>query len=175
MTDWRDDKHWSDRFVPEIKAIAGRYLLMVAPEIEDIERNSDLITLHMNTVRIACRIRRSEYIQYADEFTIRCHRAQGGKTELEKIIEGWGDYLFYGIADTDEQRLQCWALLDLRVFRTWWSNQLLRLPRGAIPGTLHYNRDGSSSFLAFRYSDLPANFVIARQAAKHNDVEPRHE
>jgi len=175
MTHWREDKHWSDRFLPEIKAIVGRYLLMAAPEIEDIERNSDLITLQMNTVRVACRIRRPEYIQYGDEFTIRCRRTHGGKTELEKIIEGWGDYLFYGIADVDEQRLRCWALLDLRVFRSWWSSQLWQLPEGVMPGTLHHNSDGSSSFLVFRYSDLPPNFVIARQIADQDVVGTQHE
>ena len=59
---------------------------------EDAERNTDLIVLKLDAVRIACRVRNHEYItRYGDEFTIRAERPSGVKTELAKIIDGWGD------------------------------------------------------------------------------------
>ena len=77
-TPWRHDKRWSDRFLPEIKRILGEYLIGEPREAEDIERNTDLIVLKMEAVRIACRIRKYEYLlQYPGEFTIRAARPSG--------------------------------------------------------------------------------------------------
>ena len=53
---------------------------------------------------------------YPNEFTIRTVRPSGAQTELGKIIEGWGDYFFYGFADAQESGLFSWALCDLKVF-----------------------------------------------------------
>src|SRR4030042_5530071 len=105
---WGRDKQWSDRFIPEIKGILGQYLIGEAKE-EDQERNTDLIVLKMEVVRVACRIRKYEYIiKYGDEFTIRSSRPSGAKTELTKILEGWGNYLFYGFSNEHENQLYKW-------------------------------------------------------------------
>jgi len=162
MSDWRTDKAAADRLVPNIKFILGHYLIDHAPVEEDQQRNTDLIVLTMQPLRVACRIRRFEYLSsYRDEFTIRSDRPSGAKTELAKIVEGWGDYLFYGFASPNGDALAFWFLGDLVVFRRWFSEALAALPAGASPGTLHHNRDKSSSFLAFQLKDLPPEFVIA--------------
>ena len=95
---WQTDKLWSDRFVPEIKSALGQVLIDVADRDEDTLRNTDLITLKLRGgLRIACRIRKHEYLsRYADEFTLRCSRPSGAETEIDKLLSGWGDYLFYG-------------------------------------------------------------------------------
>jgi hypothetical protein len=65
---------------------------------------------------VAVRLRRDGYAQrFADQFTIRYHRASGAKTELDKIIEGFGDWMFYG--HTDSTGLSAWMLVDLAVLR----------------------------------------------------------
>jgi hypothetical protein len=162
MTDWQENKKWSDQFIPEIKSILGYYLIGPAPEDEDREHNTDLIVLSMRPVRIACRVRRFKYWRsYRDEFTIRCSLPNGYKTELTKIIEGFGDYLFYGFADEDEFTLHAWALAQLNTFRLWHSRQLARSGAMDFPGIQKPNHDGSSEFRAFKWLDFPGDFVIA--------------
>ena len=118
MTDWKADKRWSDRFLPEIKAILGTHLIGEPPVEEDAERNTDLMVLKMEAVRIGCRIRRHKYlVAFGNEFTIRAGRPSGAKTELAKIVEGWGDYFFYGFSNAEHHELAAWFLGDLRVFR----------------------------------------------------------
>ena len=106
MRAWQLDKRWADRFLPEIKRILGEHLIGEPPEEEDQEHNTDLMVLKMDAVRVACRVRRNQYIdRYGDEFTIRAGRPNGSKTELTKIVEGWGDYFFYGFSDENETAL----------------------------------------------------------------------
>ena len=145
----------------EIKAILGVHLIGEPPVEEDAERNTDLIVLKMEAVRIGCRIRRFPYhAKYGDEFTIRAGRPSGVKTELTKIIEGWGDYFFYGFSDEDERRLLSWRLGDFKAFRLWFNRQLV-VNHGVIPGAARVNGDKSSNFSAFRWDNIEG-FEIAR-------------
>lgn len=98
--------------------------------------------------------------QYPDEFTIRASRPSGAKTELPKILEGWGDYIFYGFATEDVTELAAWTLGSLNVFRLWHHRELWA---GRRPGVGKANGDGSSEFRAYSLADLPAEFVVARK------------
>lgn len=159
---WAEDKRWSDRFLPEIKRILGEHLIGEPPHEEDAERNTDLIVLRMEAVRIGCRVRKHQYAnRYGGEFTIREGRPSGVKTELAKIIEGWGDYLLYGFSDETEHALHQWFLGDMRVFRLWF-NQSIVINKGKVPGFQNKNSDSAASwFRAFKISDLPKEFVVA--------------
>jgi len=162
MDNWKDDKRWSDIFLVEIKRVLGEYLISAAPIEEDAERNTDLIVLKLDAVRIGCRIRRFEYYQrYPNEFTIRSGRPSGVKTELTKIIEGWGDYFFYGFSNEEESNLIAWSLCDLKVFRLWFNREIC-VNKGKYPGASKTNNDNSSNFLAFTFSNLPKEFLIAQ-------------
>lgn len=155
---WQADKRWSDRFLPEIKAIIGYHLIVEPPTTEDAEHNTDLIVLGFDSVRVACRIRKNEYMRrYGDEFTIRAGRPSGMKTELTKIVEGWGDYIFYGFCDENEERLASWFIGDLKRFRLHYMRQLAR---GNTGWKSKENHDNSSSFVAFK-RDCIDGFVIA--------------
>ena len=163
MNQWQRDKKWADKFLPEIKSILGRYLIGEAPREEDAEHNTDLIVLKMDAVRIGCRMRKYDYlIMYGDEFTIRSGRPSGMKTELTKIIEGWGDYFFYGFSDADETQIARWTLADMKVFRLWYNRKLARAKSMSFPGIKKDNSDGSSSFVAFRWADFPDDFIVSR-------------
>lgn len=162
MTSWQNDKRWSDGLMTEIKAILGVHLIGEPPIEEDAERNTDLMVLRMDAVRIGCRVRRHQYLsRYGDEFTIRAGRPSGVKTELTKIIEGWGDYFFYGFADEGGRRLSAWTLADMNVFRRSYMRMLAASEPGVFPGIGKMNADGSSSFAAFRWQEFPPDFVIA--------------
>lgn len=160
---WENDKRWSDRFLPEIKGILGLHLIGEPPLEEDAQHNTDLIVLRMEAVRIGCRVRRFNaynHPDYRDEFTIREGRPSGAKTEMTKIIEGWGDYFFYGFADDAEANLEKWTLADLRVFRVAFMRHIV-MNDGDLPGQRMSNHDNSSWFRAFRWEDLPADLVVA--------------
>jgi hypothetical protein len=152
---WEQEKKWSDRFIPEIKSILGQCLMRCGDIEEDAMENTDLITLILDPVRVACRVRRNKYLQYIGEFTVRAALPTGVPTELEKILDGYGDLLFYGFCDTAEQALVYWRLLDLDVFR-----DVYRHPLG-YTGEPRTNTDRSSDFRAFRINRFPASLVVA--------------
>lgn len=175
--DWRADKVFSDQFLPEIKQILGLHLIAESPIEEDQKRNTDLIVLRLDAIRIGCRVRRTkgkpftdardgyerqrDYLkEYGDEFTIRLSRPSGNETELAKIISGWGDYFFYGFGDEESGTLARWGLGDLRVFRRWFAGYMAR-NGGKWPGVTKRNRDGSSELRAFKWRDPPSSFVVA--------------
>lgn len=140
--------------------ILGLHLIGEPALEEDVERNTDLIVLKMEAVRIACRIRRYEYFdKYPNEITIRSGRPTGTKTELTKIIEGWGDYFFYGFSTGDERALCAWKLCSLNAFRIWFNRQIVK-NKGVVPGQPKDNSDNSSSFIAFKTNDIN-DFIIA--------------
>lgn len=160
---WEADHGWADRYLPVVKRILGEHLIGVAPLEEDRLRNTDLIVLRLDAIRVACRIRRHQYLgAYSEEFTLRSGRPHGTETELTKVVRGWGDYLFYGFAAAGGDGLAAWVLGDLDEFRLWFQRQLV-LQGGVVPGTCHHNADGSSAFHAFALADLPSAFVVARQ------------
>jgi hypothetical protein len=159
------DFGWQRRFIPRIKQVLAEHLVVEAPFEEDARHNTDLIVLKLDTVRVACRLRRSEYAQqYAGEFTIRTSRPSGAETELAKVLSGWGDYIFYGFANpSGPPDLTKWILGDLNVFRLWHHRTLSTMPSGRFPGTQKRNFDGSSEFRAYRIDDLPQSFLRDRQ------------
>jgi hypothetical protein len=159
MNDWTADKRWSDKFLPQIKRILGEHLIGEPSIEEDAERNTDLIVLKMEAVRIACRVRRYEYLaRYGDQFTIRKGRPSGVKTELTKIIEGWGNYFFYGFSDEQGEVLAKWILCDLNALRLYINRELYAK---RIPWESKQNADGSSDFACFRYAEIPG-FLFAQ-------------
>ncbi len=138
----------------------GKHLLQIAPVEEDMNFNTDLIVLKMNSVRIACRVRRYKYLDsYSDQFTIRSGRPNGTKTELTKIIEGWGDFLFYGFCDEEEQSIPKWFLGDLKIFRLWFSRELVN---HQYSWNKQKNKDNSSDFIGFYLLEMPVGFIIAQ-------------
>src|SRR3990172_2510862 len=160
MTDWKSDKSWSDAYLPTVKAILGQCLIGEASREDDQERNTDLIVLKMDAVRIACRLRRPGYLDnYGPQFTIRFTRPSGVKSEFAKIIEGWGDYFFYGFANEHPPVIDRWFVGDLKAFRL---HVMMSMNKngGRIPADDIPNEDGSSRFLAFKCQTMPKEFFV---------------
>lgn len=155
---WRAGKKWSDKFIPEIKAILGVNLMCEPHVSEDQERNTDLIVMNMESCRIACRVRSYQYLEnYGSEFTIRA-RNGSSKTEIHKVLDGWGDYIFYGFADANEKRLARWFIGDLNIFRK---------NHNALMGETIPNFDGRTALTAYRVDALPREFVVAWGGTSH--------
>lgn len=157
MKVWEGDKQWSDTFIPQIKRALGEHLIVAGNWQQDCKEASDLLTFKLGEFRVGCRIRRNHYLEkYYQEFTIRQSRASGNKTEMEKIMEGWGSHFFYGFANGSGVSVVNWFLADLNVFReTIRLNPQLLEKRGEIP-------DGhGTKFYSFFRSDFPPEFIKA--------------
>ena len=134
-----EDRQWSDRFIPRIREIVGPHLLVPSSFEEDTERAADLVILRARDMTIACRVRRHGYLaRYPGQFTIRCQRDSGAATELEKIVNGWGDWMFYGHSNASEDGIERWWLLDLAA----WRAHMIR-DKGTIKMGKQPNGDGT--------------------------------
>jgi hypothetical protein len=161
---YRNNRAWSDQYMDEVKRILSTYFSAPVTEgslIEDLKQNTDLKVLCKDNISIAVRIRRQDFIyRYGNEFTIRRLNHQRKKTEFQKIIEGWGDYFFYGFADEcSPPNLLHWYLADLSVFREVRNDPE---KKRKIQYKEEKNHDGSPDFYAFKWEGFPANFIVQK-------------
>ncbi len=131
---------WQEQFLPEVKKIVGPLLLMEAPLEIDQTQATDLMVLTGKDMRIGCRMRGAGYAdQYPWDFTVRSRYDTGTETELHKIMQGWGDWMFYGhAAAEDSTDIVRWLLIDLEAFRVHFPS--LKDGRAYIE---KHNTDGS--------------------------------
>ncbi len=154
------DRRWSDIFIPAVKQIVGPLLLEVSSFDVDTKQAADMIVLNARDKAIAVRVRRPGYAdRYPFEFTIRAERDSGTKTELEKIVDGFGDWMFYGHAQEDSVNINRWMVIDLHAWRAV-------LIRKQAPCKKQNNGDGTH-FVAFDVRDLPKNLLIASSFLLH--------
>jgi len=155
---YQTDRQWSDQFIPEIRRVVGPHLL--EPSTLDCDRSeaTDLIVLTAKDMRIAARVRRHGFaVQYPYEFTIRSSRPSGVKTELKKITEGWGDWLFYGHqAEPNSRVIHPWWIIDLHA----WRDQMIWSKRSAGSPKEMKNRDGVG-FHVFDIRNFDPSILIA--------------
>jgi len=151
VLDYEFDRQWSDKFVPEVCKIVGPLALQPARYERDVKEASDLTGIKGRDIAVAARIRRHGYaVRYPRQFTIRCDRPSGTKTELRKICDGFADWFFYGHASKDEKTITDWMLIDLHRLRAAfiYFPCLLRNPQEPACGT-GKNKDG----IQFRWFD----------------------
>ncbi|MEM7470723.1 MAG: hypothetical protein AAF340_05170, partial [Pseudomonadota bacterium] len=153
MNCYPSNRRWSDRFLPEIKQIIGSHLLETAPDPEDHFNATDLMMLDARDMRIAARVRRPGYAgRYPNQITIRSKLPSGAPTELSKIVNGKGDWMFYGHSNASQDGIAHWSLIDLRAFRAG----LIRHTQNGWPIRMgdRTNPDGSG-FKWFDVSSFP--------------------
>ena len=122
---------------------------------DDINFNTDFVVHTVSGMRVAARVRSNQYMaRYGGEFTIRSKTRHNCRTELDKLIDGWGDFLFYGFSDEAGDSLAQWMIGDLQVWREWNAG---RTDAGMQQG----NFDGTG-FRAYRIKDLPTDFVVCQ-------------
>jgi hypothetical protein len=171
MAGWEADKRQTDPYLPMVKAICGAYLLDEAPPEEDRDRNTDLMVLRIGGLRIGVRLRSPQYwnkhygkIWVREEFTMRDSRPHGAATEWDKMLEGFGDYFFYGFRTERPPHLWGFGLLNLGVFRPWVLDFYRQWQ--AWPGRQLPNGDGSSTFRALRWDGVPPSAIVTMYPAR---------
>lgn len=169
---YQDDRAFSDRYLAQLCRLIGPHLLVPSSLEQDMKEAADLVVLRARDLTIACRVRRpmKDYaVRFPNEFTIRSRRDSGASTEFDKIINGWGDWLFYGHATSTFPQIAPWWLIDLSAFRA-------HLIRKASIKQLKYgenaNGDGTY-FYWFRVDSFPADppILVAQSEAP---VSPRY-
>lgn len=134
--------------MPLIRQIVGFYVTVTGSHWEDCQENTDLRILKASGLTISCRLRKHQYFCYRHEFTLRTRSRSGAPTEFDKVKQGFGDRMFYGIAnqgDRVENGLLCWSLIDLNAFRYHMIEHY-----DDVFWTPQYNLDGTQ-FGVFQY------------------------
>lgn len=143
MSGYVQDRQWSDRFIPHIKCIVGPRLMAESSFDVDTKQATDLIILRARNMMVAARVRRPGYFsRYPHEFTIRSDRDSGAETELQKVVNGFGDWMFYGHADETERHIAHWHLIDLHAWRAHMIRDGQREKRQLVHGKKS-NGDGT--------------------------------
>lgn len=150
---YHHERKWSDKFLIPIARELGETFIVPAPAKEDMCQNTDLIVFKHRNHTYAARVRRHQYSKFKDDFTIRCGALGEGKTEFDKIMDGFGDYMFYGISNEDEDGFSCYSIIDLNVFR---------VHQEKIKGDLNENQDGTK-FLAYKYDSFPKELIVIQR------------
>lgn len=156
------DRRWSDAFIPAIKQVVGPLLLEESSFEVDTQQAADLVVMNARDKTIACRVRRAGYAdRYGYEFTIRSARDNGAKTELEKIIDGFGDWMFYGHAHQDGMNVSRWMVISLPALRA-------AIIRKQAKPMKQSNGDGTH-FVAFDVRNMPGSCIVSASFKIENE------
>lgn len=119
MGSYGKDRKWSDQFNDPIRGIIGPLLLKTTSLEVDMKQAADFdVVFTAQNITIASRMRKHRYLaKYSQQFTVRSIRSNGVVTELAKIMNGFGDWFFYGFADETNTKIYKWWIIDLDSFR----------------------------------------------------------
>jgi hypothetical protein len=155
MGTYSNDRPWSDSFIPELRRLIGPHLLSPSSFEQDTCEAADLVVLKARDMTIACRVRRPEYaMNFRGEFTLRCKRDSGAKTELAKVAEGWGDWFFYGFATGVGVGIYPWSLIDLSAFRAAFVRQGFTRNGSSTTPTVNWGRRSNGDGTAFAWFEI---------------------
>ncbi|MEO5366654.1 MAG: hypothetical protein H7831_09930 [Magnetococcus sp. WYHC-3] len=141
------------KFADIIKQILGRQFIGQDP-VMDREQATDFLVLNVKPFKVACRLRTLRYYDFRDQFTIRWKLSSGGQTEIDKIRAGFGDYIFYGFVNKEENKIIDYFIGDLNVFRQHEST--------IVPGIFSNCDDNPSMLAAYNIASFPMEFIIKR-------------
>ncbi len=152
--DFKRDFDWGRKYIVCIKRALCNFVLEEAPISLDQREATDLMILDAKDVRYACRMREAGYDKkYGYQFTIRTGRPTGAKTELAKILDGFGDRFFYGFASERGIAIKRWCLIDLHTFRREYSYLAKK--------ALHRRNSDRTTFDAWDVRNCPASLLIS--------------
>lgn len=160
-----NDASFAGKMTPLVIQIVGPHLLVPASLDLDRREATDLIVLTARDMRIAARVRRYGYYNFRHEFTLRAKRDSGVTTELTKIINGWGDWLFYGHASQDAMIIEHWMIICLKAFRAALIRHESSLHMGMRPncdGETYFSWYDVRSFLPYEPKILVATNIDFR-------------
>ena len=161
MADWVQLKKESDKYNPDIISILNKTFntnFKTSNTNDDMYHNCDFYSQEEDKepIKVSARIRDIKYFKlYGHQITIRQSVVSGNKSELTKIIEGYGDYILYAFGNPETNKIERYLVGDLNLLRTY-------LKSNNINGINKDNHDGLSSFVAIDVYDIGKDFVIVK-------------
>lgn len=139
-----------EKFENSAKMILGLYF--IGRDIEkDLKEGTDFLTFTIKPFKSAFRLRRFyAFLSWPNQFTIRWSLPSGHKTEHQKIMEGYVDYILYGFIDNKEEKVIKYFIGDLNVFR-----EINPKPIGIFD-----NDPPDSKLAVYKLSQLPPEFIL---------------
>jgi hypothetical protein len=146
---------WQAKFVDQVVGLVAPSIINVSSAHVDRNENGDFEISFPRNGTIGCRLRKPDQSRFVGDVTFRSHSRFGGKTEISKIIDGYGDFFFYGHVN-EQDVIWHWYLIDYTKLRALFVRRPGLLRRDPI-----CNRDGSK-FLVYRAEDELASAVLAK-------------
>lgn len=128
LTTFEENKSFADSFIEQQRAILNNnvdvldfnkakkhHMYRLGTPEEDIYHEADMIIFEFCSLKIALRVRNGHSYDHGD-IAIRSKTAYGNRTELDKIIDGEGDYYLYCWTQ-DGATISEYILFDLDAFR----------------------------------------------------------
>jgi hypothetical protein len=151
------NRSWSDRFLDTAIYVIGASVIEIASEHLDQKEATDLLLTcptRFSSAHYAVRVRRHNYLaDYGFQFTIRSRSANGGRTELEKIMSGKGDLMLFAFAGPENTGFAKYTIIDLDQFRNWADGRTHLFKH--IP-----NSSDGTTFCAFDLRQMPREMVV---------------
>jgi hypothetical protein len=137
-------------FAKRIKGILG--CCFIGQDVKhDLTQATDFEIFTVKPFTVAARLRRYDaWLKYPQDFTIRWSRPSGVPTEIDKIRQGFGNYLFYGFVNEQENKIIQYLIGDLDTFR-----QVNQKPLCVLPNDPH-----DSDLAVFSVWQFPRDFLI---------------
>ena len=160
MSAYEEDIRLERSFADKIKIILAQQFI-IQDTIADLNQGTDFFIFRVSPFRIAARLR--TYYHFTvdnrkNEFTIRWARPSGIKTEIDKIREGFVQYLFYGFVDSDESDIIQYFIADLNIFKQNESK----------PYKVYPNNPRDSDLAVYKITQFPDDFIIASHGFYHS-------
>lgn len=172
-TNFQTDYELERKFERLTKAILGNFFFGKNIE-KDIHEAQDFAIYRIppNT-GIAVRWRRewaqrndnqfNQLEKYGNEFTLRWLRPSGIITEIDKINQGFVDYILYGFVNEKKIKILQYFIGDLSIFR-----QINPEPIAIIPNNPH-----DSDMAVFNINQFPKQFILKWWQPKCCPTQPK--
>jgi len=172
MSDYITNRAWSDQFLPEIKSILEAQFSghkFVEGDIDE-DRNEccDLKSMSDNLI-ISLRVRASKFYPKCINEILLSEKLNK-KAEIEKIVEGYSRYYFYGFSHESDIKLVAWRIYDLNVFRLGVYNYLIN-NQGILPGIVDHKTNDPNSLFRIIDTNIFQNIkVVEYTTNKYNPI-----
>lgn len=164
---YTNNRNWADRFISQQKKIIGEHKIKDISSLEQASQEKDSneatdMVLKVGGQSISLRVRKTGKFR---DFTIRTKSEGHGKTEIDKLKEGYGNYYLYCWAEGDT--ITEWMFLDIEKIRQ--SGLLIYAP---LKNGTKTNWSDGTKFTWISFEDLMKNdCIINFDIEKYNHLK----
>lgn len=140
----------ADRHTLRAAELIGRSSVVPSSVLMDQRFGTDLYVMDTPTGSVAMRTRTRAALKFDSlDFTIRVRAQFGGDTEIDKVMSGAINRMFYGVLNDNHSDFEWWMFFNLNVLRGAMNKWCDEKARGLNPWPFwqrNENRDGTAFF-----------------------------